>query len=551
MENAKSAAVDVSMPRLDNSLPYPQMGAGFRWDIPPTFNFATDVVDMWAMRPDLTALIWENADGQQGQYSYAEISILSQQFANVLLAQGIEKGDRLIVMLPRIPQWQIAMVGALRIGAVPIPCIEMLTDRDLTYRIEHAGATGVVCRSEHCSKFDQTLAVLDARICLGEAGAGWLDWDSALAIASTDCPAATVHANDPVLMYYTSGSTGHPKGVLHAARALYAWRVAAQLWLDLSPTDRIWCTADTGWSKAGTSVLFGPWSCGACAFVYDGGFQAAERLRLLQSHRITVYCAPATELYRLVNEPVEQFDLASLRRTVSAGEAMNPAIAEKWRSRTGLTVAEAYGQTEVLMLVMNFPGQAVKFGSMGLPQPGCDVDVVDADGKRLPNDEPGEIAVLTPNPQLMLEYWQDEEKTRDSFREGPDGIWFLTGDTGYRDADGYLWYCGRSDDVITSAGYRIGPLEVENALLEHQAVQECAVVGSPDAERGEIVKAFIVVRDSIDANDALGQALQAHVKLLTAPYKYPRNIEFVEELPKTMTGKIRRRALRDREFGQL
>ncbi|MDJ0895592.1 MAG: AMP-binding protein [Alphaproteobacteria bacterium] len=518
----------------------------FRWELPSHFNFAVDVVDRWADERDGPALIWENAAGDRARYSYSDIARLSRRFAAVLREHGVAKGDRVLIMLPRLPHWQIAMAGALRIGAVPIPCIEMLTARDLAYRMTHAGARAVVCRTAQVGKFDGIAGDVPARIALGGAP-GWVDWEEALAAAPELEDAVLVAAEDPAVMYYTSGSTGEPKGVLHCARALYAWRVSAQYWLDLKPEDRIWCTADTGWSKAGTSILFGPWSCGACSFFYDGDFDPAVRLRLLERHRITVYCAPGTELYRIVNEDVAGYDLSALRRTVSAGEAMNPVVAEKWREQTGITVSEAYGQTEALMLVLNFPNEPVKFGSMGLPSPGSDVDVIDGDGRRLGLDQEGDIAVRVPNPQMMLGYWQEAERTKACFVDGPDGRWFVTGDRATRDADGYFWYRGRADDVISSAGYRIGPLEVENALLEHPAVQECAVVGSPHPERGEIVKAFVVLRAGASADDALARALQEHVKAITAPYKYPRVIEFLGELPKTLTGKIRRRALRDLE----
>lgn len=532
------------------AVPYEAFYDAFAWDIPVRFNFAVDVVDHWAATRDGTALIWENESGEGARYAFSDISRASKRFANVLSANGVRKGDRVLLMLPRIPQWQIAMVGALRIGAVPIPCIEMLTPRDLAYRLTHSGANAVICRSSQTAKFEGLLGAVSARIALGRAS-GWVDWDRAMDAAPEQAEAAEVGAEDPAIMYYTSGSTGHPKGVLHSARALFTWRVSAVYWLDLRPEDRIWCTADTGWSKAGTSILFGPWSCGCCSLFYDGGFEPATRLRLLEKHRITVYCAPGTELYRIVNEPVDRFDLSALRRTVSAGEAMNPVVAERWREQTGLTVSEAYGLTEALMVVLNYPGEPVKFGAMGRPSPGSDVDIVDGDGRRLGVDEEGDVAVRMPNPQMMLGYWQDEERTQACYRDGVDGRWYVTGDRGMRDSDGYLWYRGRADDVINSAGYRIGPLEVENALLEHSAVQECAVVGSPDKERGEIVKAFVVLREGVTGDARLIAELQQHVKGLTAPYKYPRAIAFLDELPKTMTGKIRRSALRalERERG--
>ena len=525
---------------------YAELIRDFRWDIPETFNFATDVVDAWASERGGLALIWENAAGETTTFSYADISRLSTRMASALATAGVAKGDRVIVMLPRIPEWQIALVACLRIGAVAIPCIEMLTARDVAYRVRNSGAKAAICRTEQVEKLADVAAEVPVRIALGDA-AGWTSWDEAMARGTDTCEAALVGREDPVLMYYTSGSTGHPKGVLHAARALYAWRMQAYFWLDLAPEDRIWCTADTGWSKAGTSVIWGPWSCGATAIFYDGPFAPSERLRLLAKHKVNVFCASSTEILRLVNEDMGAYDLTALRRTVSAGEAMSPVGAERWRQATGSLVAEAYGQTEALMMVLNYPSEPVRLGSMGRPQPGLDIDIVDDDGRRVAVGIEGHVALKAPSPQLMLGYWQDPERTAQCYIEGPEGRWYLSGDRGTRDGDGYLWYAGRADDVINSAGYRIGPLEVENALQEHPAVQECAVVPSPDPERGEIVKAFVVLKDGISGTPALARELQEHAKAVTAPYKYPRAVEFIGEIPKTVTGKIRRRTLRDME----
>ncbi|MDX2158990.1 MAG: AMP-binding protein [Hyphomicrobiaceae bacterium] len=526
---------------------YAQLVRDFRWDLPETFNFGRDVVDAWASERDGLALVWENADGDAAAFRYSDIARLSNRLASSLAAAGVAKGDRVIVMLPRVPEWQIAMVACLKLGAVAIPCIEMLTSRDIAYRVENSEPKAIICRDVQVQKCAEIADKVPVRIAVGGAP-GWTSWTDAKASGYDDFAAADVRLDDPALMYYTSGSTGHPKGVLHAARALYVWRMQAFMWLDLTPSDRIWCTADTGWSKAGTSIIWGPWSCGACAFFYDGPYVPTERLRLLAKHKVTVFCASSTEILRLSAEHTTAYDLSALRRTVSAGEAVNPVAAERWEQTTGCKVSEAYGQTEALMMVLNYPSEPVRYGSMGRPQPGLDIDIVDDSGVRQPAGVEGHLALLTPSPQLMLGYWKDPERTAQCFVSGPDGRWYLSGDRASKDADGYFWYQGRADDLINSAGYRIGPLEVENALLEHPAVAECAVVPSPDRDRGEIVKAFVVVKDGVEGTDALARTLQEHVKTVTAPYKYPRAIEFIAEIPKTVTGKIRRRTLKELEI---
>jgi len=421
-----------------------------------------------------------------------------------------------------VPEWQMAMVGCLRVGVIPIPCIDMLTAGDVHYRVEHSGASGAFTTSANLSKF---------------SGLG-LKFVSTLAEieeASPECPAERIEAEDPVAIYYTSGSSGNPKGVTHAARALYAWRVSSQLWHDLKPDDLMWCTADTGWSKAGTAILYGPWSCGSAVLFYNGPFDPRERLKLLAKHRVTVFCAAATELRRLVNEDVREHDLSALRLAVSAGETVNPEIVRKWTALTGVPLLDGYGQTETLMTVLNYPFMPVKPGSMGKPLPGLETAILD-----------GQLAIRVPNPQMMLGYWNDPERTAAAIKDVDGKQYWLTGDMVRVDDDGYYFYEGRADDIIGSAGYRIGPMEVENALAEHPAVQESAAVGKPDAQRGEIVKAFVVLKAGYAPSADLVAEIQQHVKKVTAPYKYPREIEFVADLPKNASGKLLRRELRQR-----
>lgn len=513
---------------------YDELYREFGWQLPQYFNFATDVVDRWAEDPAKLALIWCDESGREERYTFREIAERSARLGNVLRRHGLRKGDRCIVMLPRLPQWQVAMVGCLRIGVIPIPCIDMLTGKDVRYRVEHSGAAGAITTAANTAKF-AGLQGLRLRASVGSAPE-WLDFDAALSAAPAQCEPERVGAEEPVAIYYTSGSSGMPKGVTHAARAVYAWRFSSLYWHDLKPQDLMWCTADTGWSKAGTAILFGPWSCGAAVLFYNGGFEPRRRFELLARHRVTVFCAAATELRRLVHEDVSLHDLSSLRLAVSAGETVNPEIVRRWNALTGVALLDGYGQTETLMTVLNYPFMPVKPGSMGKPLPGIDIAIVD-----------GQLAIRLPNPQMMLRYWNEPERTAAAKVRLGDSDYWLTGDMVRRDDDGYLFYEGRADDIISSAGYRIGPMEVESALLEHDAVQESAAVAKPDPERGEIVKAFVVLKPGRSGSAALAAELQEHVKRTTAPYKYPREIEFVSELPKNASGKLLRRILRERE----
>jgi acetyl-CoA synthetase/medium-chain acyl-CoA synthetase len=371
----------------------------------------------------------------------------------------------------------------------------------------------------------------------------WLDLRTSLeAISDDDFAGHPTRASDPALVYYTSGTTGPPKAVLHNHGYTNAQRHTALLWHGARDGDRLWTTSDTGWAKAAYGVIFGPWSAGAEVFLYDGRFEAARELELLAEVAPQVFCAPPTEFRLLVKEDLSQLRLPELRECVSAGEPLNPEVIRSWRDATGLTIRDGYGQTETILLVGNFPDTPVRPGSMGLPMPGHRVEVIDEAGTVLPPGEVGDIALHGNPPSLFVEYWKDDEATRACRR----GDWYVTGDRAYRDEDGYFWFVARADDVIISAGYRIGPFEVESALIEHPDVVEAAAVAAPDADRGSVVKAYVVVRDGASAGPELAARLQEHVKNTTAPYKYPRAIEFVDALPKTVSGKIRRIDLRQR-----
>ncbi|MDX1431206.1 MAG: AMP-binding protein [Gammaproteobacteria bacterium] len=537
----------VDMPPMRD---YAETCRQFRWQVPDTFNFGADVVDAWADDDARPALVWCDAVGAEQRLTFADVARASTRLAAALAAHGVAQGDRVIIMLPRSPHWHIAMTACLKLGAVVVPCISMLTSRDLAYRIAHCGARGIVTTAANVSKVERDAAPT-VRVAVGGAPGwpGWLDWDELLAEGDERFAPATVAAEDPVAIYYTSGTSGSPKGVTHAARALYVWRVQARYWLDLAPGDLIWCTADTGWSKAGTSLIFGPWSLGASVLVYDGPFEPTRRLELLERYRVSVFCAAATELRSLVHEDVSRYRLDRLRHTVSAGETLNPEIARRWSELTGAPCREGYGQTESLMSVHNYPSIPARPGSAGLALPGYIVEVLREDGSSAPRGETGILAIRLPNPNLMLGYWGEPERMEQHVVRNAAGAWWSTGDTAYMDADGYVYLLGRGDDVINSAGYRIGPAEVENVLLEHPAVRECAAVASPDPDRGEVVKAFVVLVDATQgAEEDLVRALQEHCKTLTAPYKYPRKITFVEDLPKNAAGKVLRAELRRREF---
>lgn len=524
---------------------YERTAADFRWELPATFNFGRDVVDRHAEQADGLALLAASADEPTHSYRFSDIARLSSQLAHVLRRGGIRAGDRVVVQMPRIALWHVAMTACTKLGAIPIPCVEMLTAKDLAYRIDHSGAVAAITTPANTAKYGACKS-LRLMLCTQDA-AGWVSMPAEMAreAGSFDCADTAIEA--PAILYYTSGSSGNPKGVTHAARALFAWKLSAAYWQGIGPGDINWCTADTGWAKSGTGVLFAPWGMGAAVVVYNGGFDPVRRLELIEELGVTVFCAAATEFRHLVQADVARHDLSRLRLCVSAGESVNPEVVNRWRELSGVQLLDGYGQTETLMTILNYSCLPVKPGSMGKPIPGCAFEILGDDHRPIADGEVGEIAMKLPNPQFMLGYWNDPGKTAAGLARDGDQNYWLTGDLGVRDSDGYFSYTGRNDDIISSAGYRIGPMEVENALIEHPAVLETAVVAKPDAERGEIVKAFVVLRNGLQGSPALVKELQDHVKAVTAPYKYPREIEFRAELPKSAAGKLLRRVLRDAE----
>ncbi|HIE21762.1 MAG TPA: acyl-CoA synthetase, partial [Acidimicrobiia bacterium] len=388
----------------------------------------------------------------------------------------------------------------------------------------------------------------DQRVLVGGKADGWVDFDAeTVARANRTVDAVRTRSDDPLLVYFTSGTTAHPKMVLHT-HASYGigHDVTARFWHDLTPDDLHWTLSDTGWAKAAWGKLFGQWRIGAAVLMWNapGKPDFDRMLRIIGEQGVTSFCAPPTVFRAFAQLDLDAYDWGPLRHTTSAGEPLNPEVIAVWKEATGLDIYDGYGQTETTVLVANYPCLEVRPGSMGKPAPGFDVQIVDDDGNILPPDEEGHIAVRTsPRPVgLFQEYWRDPRQTAEAFRHG----WYYTGDRAYVDDDGYIWFVGRADDVILSAAYRIGPFEVESALIEHEAVAEAAVVGKPDPDRGQIVKAFLILAPGYQPSDELAREIQNHVKAVTAPYKYPREIEFVEELPKTISGKIRRIELRQK-----
>jgi acetyl-CoA synthetase/medium-chain acyl-CoA synthetase len=515
--------------------------------VPEDFNFARDVIDSLA-REDRVGLVFVDSQGRRRDFSFAEIAGASQRWASVLRDAGIAKGDRVLVVLPKIPEWLFAMTALLRIGAVGVPSTDQLRANDLLYRANHSGAIAAIAHSSNA--LEVKAIAPDAPgvrhwLLTGDEREGWISADRLVRDAQPFEGESTLK-DDMAYIVYTSGTTKDPKGVVHLVAYTYAKRMQARAWFDVRPDDLAWCTAATGWAKSLWNVLLGPWSCGAAIVLHEGGFDPQQRLNFIRDLGVTVLCQAPTE-YRLeakLPDLGRRWKLPKLRHCVSAGEPLNPEVIERWKAAFGLTILDGYGQTENTLLVANLPGLPVRPGSMGKPTPGHDVAVVDERGKVCEPGEVGDIALRGDPPTLFAGYYKNEEETRASRR----GEWYVTGDRAQADDEGYLWFVGRADDVISSGAYRIGPFEVESALLEHPAVQESAVVGSPDPDRGNIVKAFVVLRKEFEASDALVKELQDHCKRVTAPYKYPREIEFVPDLPKTRSGKIRRVELRQAEL---
>ena len=528
--------------------------------IPENFNFAYDVMDAWAEEaPEKLAILWTNDQGEEIRTTYGELKEQSDQAASYLQSLGIGKNDPVMLILKRRYEWWVVMLALCKIGAIVIPATHMLTKKDIIYRNTRASVKAIICVDDayvvsqiqaamsESPTVKQYITITDHGKPIPE---GFHDWQSEWKNAPKFVrPAFVNDNNDTMIMYFTSGTSGEPKMVAHDYLYAMGHLSTGVFWHNLHEGSLHLTVADTGWGKAVWGKFYGQWFAGATVFVFDHEkFNADTLLRQIEKYKVTSFCAPPTIYRFMIREDLSKYDLSSLEYCCTAGEALNPAVFEKFYEKTGIKMMEGFGQTETTMTLGTFPWMEPKPGSMGIPNAQYDIDLVRADGTPCEDGEKGEIVVRVGDRKpigLFKEYYRDPELTREAWHDGL----YHTGDMAWRDEDGYYWFEGRIDDVIKSSGYRIGPFEVESALMTHPAVVECAITGVPDDIRGMVVKATIVLgkewKDK--AGDDLVKELQQHVKKVTAPYKYPRIIEFVDELPKTISGKIRRVEIRKKD----
>jgi acetyl-CoA synthetase len=526
----------------------------FRIQVPDNFNFAYDIVDEWAaIAPDKKALCWVNDRGEHFDFTFRDMKEKSDAAASWFQSLGITKGDQVMLILKRRYWYWFAILGLHKIGAVAIPATHLLTKKDIVYRCHAADIKAIVSVGEplvtgHVDDALPECPTLQHRISIGpEVPDGWSDFQKGLETAPPFVrPEKASENNDIMLLYFTSGTTGNPKMVIHNYIYPLGHIITSGFWQNLRENSLHLTLADTGWAKAAWGKLYGQWIMGACIFVYDHEkFVPADLLRVMQDYRITSFCAPPTVYRFLILEDITRYDLSALQYCEVAGEPLNPSVYETFYQATGLKLMEGFGQTETTITIANFPWMEPKPGSMGVPNPAYAMDLIAGDGRSCEDGEQGEIIFRTDQSVpvgLFMGYYRDAELTESVYHDHV----YHTGDIAWRDEDGYYWFVGRNDDVIKSSGYRIGPFEVESALMTHPAVVECAITGVPDEVRGQVVKATVILAAEYkaQAGPELVKDIQDHVKRVTAPYKYPRIIKFVEELPKTISGKIRRVQIR-------
>ncbi|WP_181350920.1 acyl-CoA synthetase MbcS [Thalassobacillus sp. CUG 92003] len=518
--------------------------------IAPELYNVVEEIEKFADGTGGQAILWEDDQQNQKAITYDDLVVNASKIANTFNRYGLEKGDKVLVMIPRMIEAYQVYVAALKAGIILIPGSEMLRSKDLKYRINHGEVNAVVCHSPLTSKFDELNEASDLiRFSVEGDAENWLSLDDLMEEESGNVDFVKTTRDDIAFISYTSGTTGNPKGVVHTHGWGFAHlKTAAENWLCINEGDTVWATAGPGWQKWIWSPFLSVLGSGAAGLVYQGKFEPKTYLGLLDKYEVNVLCCTPTE-YRLMAkvDNLDDYSLQTLHSAVSAGEPLNREVIDTFQKHFNLTVRDGYGQTENTLLVGIMKDMEVRPGSMGKPTPGNNVDIINDMGDPVDAGQVGDIAVHLDTPALFREYYKDPERTKMSYR----GSYYVTGDQASKDEQGYFWFEGRSDDIIISSGYTIGPFEVEDALVKHPAVQECAVVASPDEVRGSVVKAFIVLQEGYAGDERLMKNLQDHVKSLTAPYKYPRKIEFIDGLPKTTSGKIRRVELRKNEMHSL
>lgn len=536
---------------------YEEMQQRLKLRIPENFNFAFDIVDEYArLCPEKRALVWCNDKGEEKQFSFGEISLLSKKLADSLYKMGIRKGDFVMLIMKRRAEYWITYPALHRLGAVAIPATHMLTKKDVVYRNNAAGVKMIIAAQdenilEHVDAAMADSPTLEHRVLLGGVREGWESFDELLSEGDEDfVPPVRAGGDDPMLMFFTSGTTGMPKMVLHDFNYPLGHIITAVYWHKVLDDGLHISVADTGWAKCGWGKCYGQWIAGSAQFVYDydGKFNPMNLITAVSRHEVNTFCAPPTIYRSLVKQDLSEIDFSSFTHFTTAGEPLNPEVFRRWREISGHRIFEAFGQSEGTPILGTYYFMEPKEGSTGKPNPLLNVDLVDEKGNSIGTGEEGLIVLRVGDGKpagLFCGYYKDPEKTAEVWKNGL----YYTGDVAWRDEEGFYYFIGRSDDVIKSSGYRIGPFEVESALMEHPAVLECAVTGVPDIEgdRGQLVKATVALVKGWEPTEELKKELQNHVKRITAPYKYPRIIEFVEEIDKTISGKMKRKAIRERD----
>jgi benzoate-CoA ligase family protein len=523
----------------------------WKWNITNDYNIGYDCIDKHTdtEKKNKIALYWEDDKGNTDKFTYNNMKRLTNKFGNALKDLGFKKSDRFLIRLPNIPQFQISFLGGVKIGAIPIPSSTMFRAHEIEYRVNDSGSKAVITTPkfvEEVLEIKHNCPTLEKIIIVGHAYDEQLSYDDIMKTASSKLEIEQTKKDDMAFFCYTSGTTGSPKGAVHLHRWVAGNDPSVLFWQQARDDDLLTHTGDLNWIfPLGNGFLY-PWRHGFSTFIYDGRFDPKHWFKLLEKYKITNLASVPTayRMFLTIENPLKKYNLTALRHCVSAGEPLNPRVIQIWKNRIGLDIYDGIGMTEIMVYLSNYEGMKIKPGSCGKPQPGRICSIVDHNGNELPSGEPGILAVKKDDPGLFREYWNKLDITKKSFKNG----WFLTGDVLYQDEDGYYWFSGRDDDLIMAAGYRISPFEVESAVISHPDVLECAVVASPDEMRGVIVKAFVILLDKAKASDNLVKDIQEHTKMVAAPYKYPREIEFVDKLPKTQSGKIKRKQLRELEI---